>query len=82
MVTQLAMWHLVLGQSIPQEVILPMNLVSSETIDQPLVWGNPVYPRLPTAQWDLWPVCNFRLPPKDMGIDYPTKALRMELQGY
>ena len=82
MTTQLAFWNLVLGQDVPHEVNLPMNLVSYTTIDDQLVWGNPVYPRLPTGQWDLWPVCNFRLGPKDMGIDYPTKALRMELQGY
>jgi len=82
MVTQLAFWNVVLGQPVPEEVILPMNLVAFENIDTPLVWGNPVYPRLPTGQWDLWPVCNFRLAPVDMGVDYPTKALRMELQGY
>jgi ABC-type sugar transport system substrate-binding protein len=82
MVTQLVFWNVVLGQAVPPEVVLPMSLVTEETSWTPLVWGNPVYPRLPTGQWDLWPVCNFTLAPKDMNVDYPTLDDRETLMGY
>lgn len=73
------MFHkVVLRQSVPQDVVLPMNMVTPKT-SRDLVYGVSVaYPRLPYEKWDLWPV----LDTTEIGIETPTKEMRKELCGY
>ena len=79
-VVKLALTYVVLGKEVPGNIDIPMQLITVENIDtlEGRVLGAPVYPRMPTGKWDLWPV----LDATGLGIETPTKAMRMELQGY
>jgi len=76
---KLLLKNAVLGESVPRTVYLPMGLVTRETIDASMLFGVPlVYPRMPYDQFDIWPVMDT----SEVGIDAPTKAMRMTLVGY
>jgi ABC-type sugar transport system substrate-binding protein len=87
---QMMFTGVVLGQTVPKDVIVPMYVVDPSNINSLLLLGVPVYPRMPTAQWDLWPPSD----PSPAGslmlypdmtpwqFPTPTKELRMELVGY
>jgi len=79
-VVKLALTHVVLGKPIPETVDIPMKFITRENIDtvEGRVLGAPVYPRMPAGEWDKWPV----LDATELGIETPTKAMRMELKGY
>ena len=92
-VVKLAFTHTILGQPVPGKIDVPMKVITRDNIDteEGKVLGAPVYPRMPVGQWDLWPVLDTSLgvSPGLVGpdgnyveIETPTKALRMELQGY
>jgi len=92
-VVKLAFTHTILGQPIPGKIDVPMKVITRDNIDteEGSVLGAPVYPRMPVGQWDIWPVLDTSLgvSPGLVGpdgnyveIETPTKALRMELQGY
>jgi ABC-type sugar transport system substrate-binding protein len=67
---QVMLHHVVLGQPVPQEINIPMIIVTADNIDTARVLGGPAaYPRMPTAQWDLWPV----LDASEFGIQIPNK---------
>jgi len=83
--------YLVLGLSPPQmDIVVPMYAVSADNIDTLQICGVPVYPRLPTSRWDIWPPCDpsptgsLQLEPGHIPweLEIPTLAKRMELMGY
>jgi ABC-type sugar transport system substrate-binding protein len=92
-VTKLAFWHTVLKQTIPGNVDAPMKVITHDNIDakEGLIFGAPVYPRMPEGQWDKWPVLDTRkdVSPglvgpngESIGVDTPTKDIRKNLLGY
>jgi ABC-type sugar transport system substrate-binding protein len=83
--------YVVLGISPPQmDIVVPMYAVTAESIDTLQILGVPVYPRLPTSQWDIWPPCDpsptgcLQLEPghKPWQMEIPNLEKRMELLGY
>lgn len=79
-VVKLAFLHTILGKEVPGDTDIPMKVITRDNIDteEGKVLGAPVYPRMPIGQWDLWPV----LDASELGIETPTKAMRLELRGY
>lgn len=70
---------LILGQPVPRDIWIPVPRVTLDNLYTLRPYGGPcAYPLMPKAQWDLWPV----LDTSELGIEAPTKAMRMELQGY
>lgn len=82
----------ILGQPTAQEVAIPMKVITLDNIytAEGTVLGAPVYPLMPAAQWDLWPVLDSSktgslvMNPGDVpyALKTPTKEMRMELLGY
>ena len=78
-VVKLALTNIVLDQEVPDDVVVPMVLVTSDTIDTDMLFGvTAVYSRMPAEQWDLWPDCDTT----EIGIPTPTKEIRMQTKGY
>jgi ABC-type sugar transport system substrate-binding protein len=71
---------LVLGQSPPRrDIWLDVPLISRDTMYEMQEYRAPAIATLmPPAKWDLWPV----LDTSWLGIETPTKAMRMQYQGY
>lgn len=82
--------HLILGNTVPQNIILPMKLVTQENVHTLQLWGLPAaYPLLPQGEWDLWPAMDFSsgglllsVNGPEYSLEIPTKAMRMENKGY
>ena len=71
--------YLVLGQSVPKENWMPMQLITLENTQTQREFGLPAsWSRLPKGAWDLWPVADVT----EYGLEFPTLAKRMELMGY
>jgi len=82
-VCKLAFTHLILGQPVPRDVPIPYFCLTREDIhtldsDYARTFGAVYWAAMPKGQWDLWPV----LDTTSFGVQTPTKAMRMELQGY
>ena len=78
-------WNVILGESVPARIDLPMFLVTRENIDSFSVYGVPAaFSRLPGGEFDIWPVPDTSedILGLDFGIETPTLADRMELVGY
>jgi len=73
--------HLILGQPVPYLVPVPSILVTPETANTPegKIFGCPgICSTMPIERFDLWPVMDT----SELGIETPTRAMRMELMGY
>lgn len=71
--------YLVLGQSVPKENWMPMQVITPENTRTQREFGLPAaWARLPRGTWDLWPVADV----SEVGITIPTTALRKQLMGY
>lgn len=73
--------HLILGQPVPYDLPTPMILVTPENVNtaESMMYGVPaICSAMPREQFDLWPVMDT----SELGIETPTKAMRMELLGY
>lgn len=73
----------VLGQSVIKDLPIPMDMVTLDNINSLTRFGcTPIYTKLPLApggvRWARWPV----LDTSEIGVDTPTKVMRMELMGY
>lgn len=78
-VIKVAFTNVILGQPVPNDIRLDMKLVTGDNIDTLKLFGAPAdWTSMPPGQWDLWPV----LDTTEIGWETPTKAMRMELQGY
>jgi len=77
-----ALHFVVLGQPVIKDIPVPMDIVTLDNIDSLTQFGcTPIYSKLPVAwgdNWALWPV----LDTSEIGVDIPTKAMRIELMGY
>jgi len=90
-IVQCLLTNMVLGQPVPKRVVSPMKMVTYENYKTLKMFGCPAaYPLMPPAQWDLWPALDLSEPGCLMidpdyspwQLESPTKAMRMELQGY
>jgi len=76
---KLLLTSVILGESVPQEVVVPMEAVTSENIETIKVFGaTPCYVWMPAGNWDLWPV----LDTSEIGLEAPTVEMRKDLKGY
>jgi len=78
-----ALTSIVLGQSVMKDIPVPMDIVTLDNINSLTQFGcTPIYTKLPRgpvgAEWALWPV----LDTSEIGVEIPTKAMRIELMGY
>ena len=55
-----------------------MFLLTSDNCLTKKMFGAVYWAGMPPAEWDIWPV----LDTTSVGIETPTKALRMQYQGY
>ena len=72
---------LILGQSVPQKISLPMWLITPENIEMEKYGAPGTWPRMIDKygpDWDNWPI----LDTSELGIRTPTTELRMQYQGY
>lgn len=69
---------LILGKPVAIRVPVPMYLVTIDNLETISLFGGALYCEMPVTEWDLWPV----LDTTSVGVETPTKAMRMELQGY
>ena len=75
---KLGFQNIVLGQSVPRIVDLPMDAFTLEELYTTKMFGAVrAWTEMP-ADCDLWPV----LDTTEVGIETPTKEMRMQLQGY
>jgi len=87
------LWHTVLKQplgegdyrtgkvQLPKTVILPMPLLTKDTIDSPAAivrGGSVAFTDIPLGKWEEWPV----LDTSEIGLPTPTAADRKRLLGY
>jgi hypothetical protein len=64
---------------VPKYVPTDLVLLTPENVDTEMYNGvAAAWPRMPRNEWDLWPVMDTSW----MGIETPTKAMRLEYQGY
>ena len=75
---KLAFTSIVLGQPVPKVVDIPLFLLTGDTIKTEQMFGAVYWAAMPMNQWDLWPV----LDTTSLGLETPTKAMRMQLKGY
>ena len=72
----------VLGQSVMKDILVPMDIVTPDNINSLTRFGcTPIYTKLavnPGNKWARWPV----LDTSEIGVDTPTKVMRMEVMGY
>jgi len=67
---KLAGLSVILGEDVPNKVIVPAVVITSDNIDSKELFGALVaYPRMPVGQWDLWPI----LDTSSIGVATPTK---------
>jgi len=64
--------YVMLGQPVPQNVPLPMKMLTSENFDTEKMYGQtPVWPLWAPEEWDKWPI----LDTTSLGIEIPTKDM-------
>jgi len=84
--------QVILGQSVPGEVAVPMFFLTKENAWTPegTLGGAPTYGLMPHGQWDLWPVLDWSTPGslidtiamQDYQLETPTVELRKQYMGY
>jgi len=90
---KIAFTHVILGQPVPKDVVVPMGVMTADNILSEQLFGVPMgYALMPMGEWDIWPIMDTVIDPVyDQAPDgtlttyplpAPTVAMRMELQGY
>ena len=78
-VTQVAFLYIVVGQPVPEEIVIPMVIITPENISTVEVMGDLAdWTALPYQQYDKWKVLDIT----QIGLPTPTKTLRMQQMGY
>jgi hypothetical protein len=78
-VVQLMFNHLVLGESVPKETVIPMIRLTAENMDTSTMFGVKTnYLLYPYGEWGQYPVMDLT----EIGIPTPTLARRADLMGY
>jgi len=61
---KVVLWNAVCGVDMPQDIVLPMYLLSAETLNNPnnFMYGALYWTQMPPAQWELWPILDTSQP--------------------
>ena len=64
LIVKVVLWDAVCGVRMPQDIVLPMYLLSPETLTDPdyFMYGALYWTQMPPGRWELWPIQDHSTP--------------------